>query len=518
MDRPLPRPSRTFRMLAGALLTGVLVTGFAVPAAPAAAAPTTIVAFGSTGWSYYRGSAEPPKSWRTATVPWKRGKAPLGFGTGTGALGTKLPNSFKTKPLATFFQRTFTLKSVPAGGVTLTTWADDGVIVYVNGTEVLRRNLPGGPITTKSYAVTAPQTAKAKASPGKATIPASVLRAGRNVIAAQVQSNWRATHNVTFDARLVAAPLPPKPPVVEQPTAPPAAPDPAPVPAPDAPQQLPPSAAAWGEPTWRDEFDYVDPGTGRPAIDPAKWNVRGRSDLGLLFDAAVPDRGQVSVDAAGIAHIRGDWLDTPTIRTAGAGPTELWHTTGYLDQRSLKSGDVSRGQRWGRWEIRAKVPTGPKTYGALAAFWLRNSQLGEIDILEAWGYNEHAAPGGQRIDTSTTTVHTNTLNVNNEKYIWHHADSGAPTPVWDDFHTYAFELLPDYAAIYVDDVRVARVTPLTHPNLWNEAYFGSPLHMRLNLHVGPSSKYWGLPDPAHRDWTQPLDFQVDHVRTWERHG
>lgn len=301
-------------------------------------------------------------------------------------------------------------------------------------------------------------------------------------------------------------------------------PAPAPAPTPD-PIVVPPPApvpgpevgtvSGWGSPTWRDEFTYRDSTTGQPAIDPSKWNVRGRSDLGLLPDAAVPTVGQVSVDSSGIAHLKADWLTSPVIRPAGqAGPTELWHKTGYMDQRSLGSGDMAYSQRWGRWEIRAKVPTGPDTYGALAAFWLRNSNSGEIDIMEAWGYNDVAAPGGQRIDTATTTIHTKTSGSGNEKYYWTHDDFGAPTPVWNAFHVYAFELTPTYAAMYVDNVRVAYATPQSHPNLWNTSYFGSPLHVRLNLHVGPSAKYWGIPDPNHKDWTKPLDFQVDYLRIW----
>lgn len=275
----------------------------------------------------------------------------------------------------------------------------------------------------------------------------------------------------------------------------------------------------WGAPTWRDAFTHRDPKTGEPEIDESKWNVRDRSDLGLLPDAAVPSRDQVSVDEQGIAHLRADWLSTPTRRGAGQGTTPtLWHKTAYLDQRVLKPGDVSEAQRFGRWEIRAKVPTGPDTYGALAAFWLRNSQSGEIDIMEAWGYNDGPAPGGQRIDTATTTVHTSTSGAGNEKYFWTHADYGAATPVWNDFHTYAFELTPTYAAIFFDGEKLATATPATHPNLWDEAFFGSPLHMRLNLHVGPSAQYWGIPDPLHKEWTRDLDYQVDHVRVWSHAG
>lgn len=276
--------------------------------------------------------------------------------------------------------------------------------------------------------------------------------------------------------------------------------------------------AGWGSPVWSDDFTYVD-GAGTPAVDPAKWNVRGPDDLGLLFDAAVVRREQVTVDGSGVLHIRADWLDQPVQRPQNqAGPTELWHSTGYLDQRRLKDGDVSVAQRYGRWEIRAKVPSGPKTLGSLAAFWLRNSQSGEIDIMEAWGYDE-AGVRDQRIDTATTTVHTHTSDPSkNSKYIWHHSEHGGPVPVWDDFHTFAFELTPDYAAIVVDGVTLARATPETHPNLWNPDYFASPLHLRLNLHVGPSAQYWGLPDPDRREVTQNLDYQVDYVRIWPYQG
>ncbi|WP_223172541.1 hypothetical protein [Microbacterium sp. NIBRBAC000506063] len=65
---------------------------------------------------------------------------------------------------------------------------------------------------------------------------------------------------------------------------------------------------------------------------------------------------------------------------------------------------------------------------------------------------------------------------------------------------------------------MTRVTPATHPNLWDQRYFGTPLHMRLNLHVGPSALYWGIPDPSNKQATQNLDFQIDYVRMWTYEG
>lgn len=483
----------------------------ATPTTTSAATTTTVIPFGSDGWSYYRSSTAPPKTWRSGVGSWKTGTAPIG--SGTGVLATKLPSISGATPLAAYFSRPFTVNLDTDSDLKLTSWADDGVVLYVNGHEVARRNLAPGVIRHTSYATAAPRTATAMANTFTVTIPAKYLRDGNNVLAAQVQSNWHKTPDISFDARLRAT------------STAPAAPSPEPSPPTTDPTTPEPGAdqsgdvAGWGTPSWRDEFTYVDPATNKPAIDPGKWNVRGRSDLGLLFDAAVPDTSMITEDANGIAHIRANWLSEPVIRPADqSGPRELWHKTGYMDQRYLQSGDVSNSQVYGRWEMRAKVPTGPHTLGSLAAFWLRNQQSGEIDIMEAWGYADGAAAGGQRIDTATTTVHTHTSGVNNEKYIWHHADYGAATPVWQDFHTFAFEYTPTYAAIVVDNVPIARATPADHPNLWNPKYFGSPMHMRVNLHVGPSAKYWGLPDPNNRAQTQNLDYQIDYVRVWKYQG
>jgi hypothetical protein len=501
-----------------------LVTGVLVPVAPAAAATITVVPFGASDWRYSRATAAPAASWRTAIQPWSKGAAPLGFGHSTGSLRTRLPDSMRTKPLATYFQRTFTLTTVPAGGLTVTTWADDGVLLYVNGAEVLRSNVDKGtPKHERYWASSAPQSAKARTRLVTATVPASALRVGTNLLAAQVQSNWRATHNVTFDAKVtsVAAAATPAPALPVQPSKPPAppateAPQPAPVPPATEPDHVPSpsSAAKWGEPTWRDEFAYVDPATGKPAVDPANWNVRSRSEMGLFSDAAMVDPGQVDVDSSGVLHIRGDWMDTPISRPHEKWPDLVTHKTGYIDQRPKHPGDVVRTQRWGRWEMRAQVPTGPRSYGALAAFWLRNAKSGEIDIMEAWGYNE-GPMRDQKIGTSTFTIHNDTMHVDPKNLARRHQTGGAPNEVWRGFHTYAFELMPTYAAVYVDEVRVQYITPETYPDLWNEALFGSPFHMRINLHIGTSAAYWGVPDPAHKEWTHSLDYKVDYVRTWK---
>lgn len=534
----LPTRARRTRHLIVLLLVAILATATGIiagPSSPTSAATTTLTAKTlvptNAPWRYLTRATPPPSNWKTLVTGWTVANAPFGRGANTGTITTRLPAVEPTAPLSTYFRKSFTISGAIPEKTTVTTWADDGIVVYVNGREVGRSNVAAGTVTHKTYATKAPQSADARKTPVTFTIPASALVKGNNVIAAQVISNWRDTHNITFAAKVTrydkpvtATPAPaPKPTAsasaTPKPTPKPtASATPKPTAAPKPPTSIAPpaaGAAGWGAPTWSDEFTYVDPTTKKPAVDPTKWNVRDRSDLGLLFDAAVPSDDQVTVDSAGILHIRADWLDKPVVRPAGqSGPSQLWHETGYLDQRKLGAGDVSKTQTYGRWEIRAKTPTGPNTLGSLAAFWLRNGQSGEIDIMEAWGYDDKAVRD-QRIDTATTTVHTHTSDpAANKRYIWHHADFGGPDKVWQGFHVYAFEYTPEYAAVFVDGKEMLRATPKTHPNLWDTRYYGSPFHMRLNLHVGPSAQYWGLPDPNNKAATQNLDFQVDYVRTW----
>ena len=467
-----------------------MAVGSGIAQAPqlTSSARAEVIRFGST-WRFHSGTSPDP-GWKYSRQPWESGDAPFGAGdSGAGNTATTIGDG--QVPVTTYFQRSFGLESVPDAGLEFTTRADDGLVAFVNGTEIARANLPTGEISSATRATARPDSADAGVI--RFAVPASVLDRGTNVIAVEVHAGSPTTADLTFDAAISAVPASATPP---------------------APGYL----AGWGAPRWNDDFTYLDPQTGRPAVDPSKWNVRGRDDLGLLPDAAVPDRDQVTVDSSGVAHLRAEWLAEPVVRAKDKdGPRELWHRTAYLDQRVLEKGDASYEQRYGRWEIRAKVPSGPRTYGALAAFWLRNDESGEIDIMEAWGYNL-IGKNRQRVDTATTTIHSNASGRRGKVYAWTQSDYGAEVPVWNDFHTWAFELTPTYAAVYVDDARLIRVTPTTHPMLWDDRYFASPLHVRLNLHVGASERFWGLPDPHHRSWTTNLDFQVDYVRIWKYIG
>lgn len=154
-------------------------------------------------WDWRYAQEAPPNDWAAATyvpVGWSAGEAPLGWGA-PGPIATNIDSFSNTqdRPRAAYFRRTF---DVPTGStpVSLRLWtvADDGVIIYVNGVEVERSNMPTGPVTHMSYASSARSTAVANATTVPIDVPPGLLVEGTNVIAAEVHVNYRATPNVSF--------------------------------------------------------------------------------------------------------------------------------------------------------------------------------------------------------------------------------------------------------------------------------------------------------------------------------
>jgi hypothetical protein len=174
-------------------------------AAPSEPVPVVLLQPGSEWrWQYRTGSW--PAGWTTTAFDdraWNTGRALFGFGAPGIVTNVDVPPPTSGRPLSAQFRHSFTVPDADAlTGVTLTTRADDGVIVFVNGVEVARRNLPTGVIGAGSYATAAPRTTAAPQV--VVTIPASALRDGVNTVAASVHLNYRATADMTFDARIDA--------------------------------------------------------------------------------------------------------------------------------------------------------------------------------------------------------------------------------------------------------------------------------------------------------------------------
>ncbi len=164
--------------------------------APPTPVTTDVVAKGSA-WSWKFNTAALPADWRTV-VPagWAVNNAVLGFGGSPTTNIDCCAGNTTQRPLAAYFVKTFQVPDASkATNLRLETVADDGVVIYVNGTEVNRTNMHSGGV----YAASAVSTANANAAPVVVNVAPGLLHNGTNTVAVETHLNYRATRNISFD-------------------------------------------------------------------------------------------------------------------------------------------------------------------------------------------------------------------------------------------------------------------------------------------------------------------------------
>ena len=154
-------------------------------------------------WKYYD-KGEPASNWYASDFndnSWASGQAPLGY-TMTGVTTTVSYGSDSSqKNPTTYFRKTFNLSAAPSNNdqFLLNYQIDDGFIVYVNGKEAGRYNMPDGEVSfdsfSSSYAGGEPLTGTLGLSP-------SLFKSGNNVIAVEVHNNQYASSDLFWAAEL----------------------------------------------------------------------------------------------------------------------------------------------------------------------------------------------------------------------------------------------------------------------------------------------------------------------------
>ena len=173
--------------------------------APTGTPTDSVVVDNAAAWSWKYDSVEPPANWNTSAfdrTAWSTGDAVLGFGATVATDIDCCAANTTARPRAAYFTRQFTVPD--ASKVTrlrLETVANDGVVVYVNGEEVNRTNMPTGPITIFSYATSARNVNTANADPVVVDVPLGLLVNGTNIVSAETHLNYRNTRDVTFDLK-----------------------------------------------------------------------------------------------------------------------------------------------------------------------------------------------------------------------------------------------------------------------------------------------------------------------------
>jgi hypothetical protein len=177
-------------------------------ASTSSSTPTTsnLIAPGAS-WRYLDNGSNQGTAWSAASFSdstWKSGKAQLGYGDGDEATVVGFGPSSTNKFVTTYFRNSFNVID-PSTITSLTAQMirDDGAVVYLNGKEVWRSNMPTGTIgyrTLASVAVGGTDESKWFS----ASIPTSALLAGTNVIAVEIHQSDLDSSDISFDFQLAA--------------------------------------------------------------------------------------------------------------------------------------------------------------------------------------------------------------------------------------------------------------------------------------------------------------------------
>ena len=103
-----------------------------------------------------------------------------------------------------YFRRSFTVTDASIyATLVFNLRRDDGAVVYLNGVEQFRTNMPGGKISYKTFA-SSDVTGSEQVNYLSFTVPASQLRNGTNFIAVSVHQSDRKSADLCFDMEVMA--------------------------------------------------------------------------------------------------------------------------------------------------------------------------------------------------------------------------------------------------------------------------------------------------------------------------
>lgn len=162
-----------------------------------------------SAWKYRDATTAPPANWAQPDFDdnaWQQGNAQLGYGDGDETTTLSYGSSSNNKTPSYYFRQQFDIAGSDSAqiiGLTLRLLVDDGAVVYLNGNEVMRYNMPSGSVAFNTYAANVISGA-AEDAWQSFNLPISGLVSGQNVLAVSIHQVDGSSSDVSFDADLSA--------------------------------------------------------------------------------------------------------------------------------------------------------------------------------------------------------------------------------------------------------------------------------------------------------------------------
>jgi hypothetical protein len=159
---------------------------------------------GNAAWKFHDQGQDLGTAWRASGYndsTWATGPAQLGYGENDEATVVSYGGNTANRHPTTYFRRSFVNGGASLGNLSLGLLRDDGAVVYINGQEVLRDNMPAGTIEYQTLAASTVGGAAESTFYPFALSP-SVLVTGTNVMAVEIHQRALDSSDLSFAARL----------------------------------------------------------------------------------------------------------------------------------------------------------------------------------------------------------------------------------------------------------------------------------------------------------------------------
>lgn len=162
----------------------------------------TIIANGDD-WHYYD-QGYLSADWYTKPLDqnWKTGKTPIGYGDRKVVTPIRFGTDPENKDITKYFKKEIYIKDDKYRAYEFRIMHDDGFVLYINGKELYRGNMPNGTATSKMLAITTIQ-GREEAEFKIRIFEPNVFKQGKNTISVSVHQNRKDSSDCLFSMDLI---------------------------------------------------------------------------------------------------------------------------------------------------------------------------------------------------------------------------------------------------------------------------------------------------------------------------
>jgi hypothetical protein len=175
---------------------------------PLATAQFMFIPAGAADWRYLDNGSDQGTAWQAPgfdDLSWSTGTAQFGYGDGDEVTVVSYGPDPLNKYITTYFRKSFWVTNTAQwSNLTLRVLRDDGAVVYLNGTEVNRQNMPSGPVSYQTLALTAVNEPDESTFFETSVSPALLVN-GQNTVAVELHQANVASSDLGFDLQLLGS-------------------------------------------------------------------------------------------------------------------------------------------------------------------------------------------------------------------------------------------------------------------------------------------------------------------------